>query len=130
MNDAPEQEPAAGIDLKDNAVKDNKSLHYGRLLEKCPVHFNEDLGEYIVAKHADVVNIVNSPEIYKNSRAAPQNPMATTPVLPTADEPEHTLQRLLVQRAFTSGAVKRLETTVTSIAHELVDRFIDRGECT
>ena len=129
MNDAPEQEPAAGIDLKDNAVKDNKSLHYGRLLEKCPVHFNEDLGEYIVAKHADVVNIVNSPEIYKNSRAAPQNPMATTPVLPTADEPEHTLQRLLVQRAFTSGAVKRLETTVTSIAHELVDRFIDRGEC-
>ena len=125
----PAQTEPLVIDLKDDSTKEHKTEHYRRLLESCPVHFNTDLGEYLVARHADVVDILKNPRVYRNERASPESPMATTPVLPTADEPEHTVQRVLVQRAFTQGSVRKLEETVRSIAHQIVDGFVDRGEC-
>ena len=47
----------------------------------------------------------------------------------TNDPPSHTRFRKLVNTAFTPGKVNRLEAYVADICDELIDRFIDRGEC-
>jgi cytochrome P450 len=49
-------------------------------------------------------------------------------VLISADPPDHIRQRKLVNRAFTPPKVRDLEPRIRQLAHELVDRFVARGE--
>lgn len=47
----------------------------------------------------------------------------------TADPPEHERFRVLVNKAFTASRVKKMQDYIEQIVDELIDRFIDKGEC-
>jgi cytochrome P450 len=47
----------------------------------------------------------------------------------TADPPEHERFRVLVNKAFTASRVKKMQNYIEQIVDELIDRFIDKGEC-
>ncbi len=47
----------------------------------------------------------------------------------TEDPPVHRRYRGLVNQAFTARRVATLEPEIAAIANDLIDRFIDRGEC-
>jgi cytochrome P450 len=47
----------------------------------------------------------------------------------TADPPEHERFRVLVNKAFTASRVKNMQNYIEQIVDELIDRFIDKGEC-
>jgi cytochrome P450 len=47
----------------------------------------------------------------------------------TADPPEHERFRVLVNKAFTASRVKKMQDYMEQIVDELIDRFIDKGEC-
>ncbi len=47
----------------------------------------------------------------------------------TADPPEHERFRVLVNKAFTTSRVKKMQNYIEQIVDELIDRFIDKGEC-
>jgi cytochrome P450 len=49
------------------------------------------------------------------------------PVLLSADPPEHGRQRGLVNRAFSPGAIRRIEPEIEALADELIDGFAGRG---
>src|SRR5919199_1110057 len=65
------------------------------------------------------------PEIQKiESQGWPQ-----VNTLLTADPPEHERFRVLVNKAFTTSRVKKMQNYMEQIVDELIDRFIDKGEC-
>lgn len=43
------------------------------------------------------------------------------------EPPVHTRLRTLISRAFVSRAIERLRPRATALAHDLIDRFVDRG---
>ncbi|MGB7442774.1 MAG: cytochrome P450 [Coleofasciculaceae cyanobacterium] len=47
----------------------------------------------------------------------------------TADPPEHERFRVLVNKAFTASRVKKMEDYIRQTVDELIDGFIDQGEC-
>ena len=52
----------------------------------------------------------------------------TSPVLLSADPPEHPRQRALVNRSFTPAAIRRMEPGMLTLANRLVDDFTELGE--
>ncbi|MDR9897479.1 cytochrome P450 [Aetokthonos hydrillicola Thurmond2011] len=47
----------------------------------------------------------------------------------TADPPQHERFRSLVNKAFTSSRVNKMQDLIEQIADELIDSFIDNGKC-
>jgi cytochrome P450 len=47
----------------------------------------------------------------------------------TADPPEHERFRVLVNKAFTASRVNKMQNYIEQIVDELIDCFIDKGEC-
>lgn len=47
----------------------------------------------------------------------------------TSDPPEHKVYRTLVNKVFSASRVDEMERYMEDIAHELIDIFIERGEC-
>lgn len=120
---------AAPFDPRSASTRADPYPAYRALRERCPVHFNAGLDEFVVARVGDVDPILGDPLTFSNERAQAFNPMASMPVLPTADDPAHAAQRRLVARAFTPGAVNRLVPYIEATAHAIVDGFIGQGRC-
>jgi cytochrome P450 len=53
----------------------------------------------------------------------------TVNTLLTADPPEHERFRSLVNKAFTSSRINKMQNSIQQIVDELIDSFIDRGQC-
>ena len=47
----------------------------------------------------------------------------------TADPPRQRRYRSLCQKPFSASNVAKLQPYIESLAHELIDDFIDQGEC-
>jgi cytochrome P450 len=62
-------------------------------------------------------------EIYETRGFLPVN------TLTVSDPPLHTFHRSLVDKAFTAARVKQMELYLQSLVEEMIDSFIDRGEC-
>jgi len=128
---------------------------FARLREEAPVQYVEETGVYLVTRYDDILSIVRNPEVF--SSKLPTGPHAVAElgrllgelraedpeiaelldndlmagrqaVLLQADPPDHTRQRMLVNRAFSPARVKTLEEPIRAICHRLVDAFIGRGE--
>lgn len=69
--------------------------------------------------------IAEQPEMLELAERAAK--AGAEPVLLSADPPEHGRQRALVNRAFSPGAIRRIEPEIETLANELIDAFADRG---
>jgi cytochrome P450 len=99
---------------------------------------------FLVTRYDLVVEILKNVEVFSSNFAAllsgkeEQDPeiqkiesqgWPQVNTLLTADPPEHERFRVLVNKAFTTSRVKKMQNYMEQIVDELIDRFIDKGEC-
>ena len=118
---------------------------YAALRASGPVR-EDTYGVWLVARHADVLEVVRRPDLF-SSIVAPAGPppdlrnvaasvrahLAAAPPPPrtlvTADPPEHTRYRSLLNRFLNLRRAQAWEPRIREIADELVDGFAGRGSC-
>lgn len=105
-----------------------------------PVFFCEDLGMWVVTRHADVVAALRDTDRFSsrvtttNIKEPPPEVLAVmrkgfprTGSIVQLDPPEHTAVRRKLNAAFTAERIAALEDTVVATANELVDGFVADG---
>lgn len=116
---------------------------YQTLQEQAPVYQLPDTNIFMVTRHADIKALLKDTQTYSNNfndlltgpEPAPEvtaiYARAWQPVdtMITADPPRHKTYRTLVNKVFNAKRVNAMEDYMKSIVHELIDGFIDRGEC-
>jgi cytochrome P450 len=129
----------AGFRANDPGVVEDPFAFYAALRETAPVHFAEEIGAWLVSRHADVLEVVSDPARFSSAIG----PIAVMPApaalailargikpvstLLTADPPAHTRYRALVSRAFAPRRVARMEASVRAVAESLVAGFRAAG---
>ncbi|MCB2060122.1 MAG: cytochrome P450 [Novosphingobium sp.] len=117
---------------------------YEALRARSPVHYDEKLGKYLVARFDDIWTVLRDPVLYSAGHGfhdiyGDENQRELIEILkrdggghfPDAimsDPPYHTKIRKLMEKAFTAHRVKTLEPGITRVVSEIIDRFADRGE--
>lgn len=135
----------ADYSLLDPQVMASPWEFYARLHAECPVYKMPDTGIYVVTRYDDIQTVVRDPKTYSNVILAMEALQGDNGrryqdmlrekgyehvhVLHRADPPKHARHRKMVDRVFSGQRVRALVPEVEKLAHELVDRFIDRGEC-
>jgi cytochrome P450 len=142
--------PPAQQTLLDPRVQDDPFAFYAHLHATCPVHRiapeGAFPGAYIIAGYDDLRSALTDVSSFTNKigsrKQAMQGagtdthekvlaekgwPQAQT--LQRCDPPDHLRHRKLVDRIFTPRRVQELAPQVERVTHELLDSFIDRGEC-
>jgi cytochrome P450 len=133
----------ADFDFFDEKVLNCPYDFYKVLQEQAPVYNLPDTNIYMVSRHGDVKQLLKDTETYSNNfnhllkgpEPAPEvteiYAKAWQPVdtMITADPPRHKTYRTLVNKVFNAKRVNAMEDYMTEIVHELIDSFVDRGEC-
>ncbi len=103
-------------------------------------------GVWLVSRYDDIMAVVRDPATFSSVAAPAGPPLDLTGVpadvadrvrsappptrtLVTADPPDHTRYRTVLNRFVNARTVRAWEPRIADIAHELVDRFADRGHC-
>lgn len=117
---------------------------YEVLRREAPVFFDSKLNAYHITSYELIQEVLTHPQIFSNVPNPAVMPLFSSeqeikdlyekeggwlsvPVLITADPPEHTELRAIVQKALTFGIVKRMNPAIRTVANELIDGFIDDG---
>ena len=116
-----------------------------RLREDAPVFQDPDSGIFFISRYDDVVAVLRDHATFssvmggKSTRAVdspdPQvraimaEGYAIVPTMLTQDPPLQRRYRKFVDGAFSPASLKSLEPFMERTSHELIDAFIDRGEC-
>jgi cytochrome P450 len=104
--------------------------YYARLRRIDPVHWAEGPGHWVLTRYADIVSVLRSPHasaerIEINQRQVPAEFQevftARKDAMINADPPRHTRLRLLVNKAFTPGAVAALTPFIQRLVDDLID---------
>jgi cytochrome P450 len=114
---------------------------YRRIREQDPVHWDEPLGFWSLARYADIVQVFHDERILKGKGLAvmleklpPEARARAEPVYEIfsrqmlySDPPYHTRLRSIANKAFTRGMVERLRPTIQGIVDNLLDAAEGRG---
>lgn len=118
--------------------------YYSAMREEDPVHFDEAIGSFIVSRHEDIVKVMSEPIVFSmemgfvdQAKQEFQDEVeqfyrdSGLPELKnvvTSDPPYHTRIRSLMDKAFTAHRVAAMEESLTAIANDIIDGFIDDGK--
>lgn len=114
---------------------------YKSLRDEQPVYKDPKLGCYILSRYDDVLQALRMPDKFSSKmgfRPGKAPPEALRiyneegfgeqlNTLVSNDPPSHTRYRVLVDKAFTPSRARKMEPYIDSIAHGLIDSFIDQG---
>jgi cytochrome P450 len=128
---------------------------YAHLRDEHPVQWLEPLQAYALTRYEDVIEVLRRPEDFSSRRQSgpgAATPLAyrvmddpsfsdeargwakrrvqiaeSAPVLVSADPPRHTLQRKLINKAFSPRRVAALESSIQKIADDLIRRLAPKG---
>lgn len=131
------------FDFFDEAVLNCPYDFYKTLQEQAPVYQLPEHDIFMVTRHADIKNLLKDTSTYSNNfnhllkgpepaqevqdiYAQGWDPVDT---MITSDPPRHKVYRTLVNKVFSASRVDEMESYMEDIAHELIDSFIERGEC-
>ncbi len=134
-----------GMSLLDPATQSDPFAMYEAIQAYPGIYRMPETGFYIVARYADLRAVLTDPATYSNDvdRASLQGPENSAKLhdyldekgwphiqtLQRTDAPAHSRYRKLVDRVFTVGRVREMIPHIEQVAHGLIDRFEDRGEC-
>jgi cytochrome P450 len=131
----------------DPDVLDDPFAAYEAMREQCPVHQLPENGLFMVSRYDDVRTMLSDPGTFSsNPPSGARNAMVSASVaaqqqvfrekgwmkartLQRTDPPEHTHYRKLLGRVFTNRRVQDMVPRIDEITNELIDGFIDEGEC-
>ena len=141
-------QPIIDIDLFDPRSYARGIPHaaFARLRAECPVYWQQERallgwpagpGYWAVTKHADVVYVNRTPELFSSHLGATQIRDPATQedlafvqkMMLNMDPPEHTRLRRLVSLMFTPRNVERLRDGILRRTKAIIDDVADRGEC-
>jgi cytochrome P450 len=102
-------------------------------------HQIPEVGAYLLTRFDDVLAAARTPQHFSNHRpnfgagdpeveAIMAEGYPSVAALVTADPPEHTRHRKLVNKPFTAAAVARHEPLIRATVAELIDAFLPRGQ--
>jgi cytochrome P450 len=98
-----------------------------------PIFFspNQGVPSWILTKHEDCYFVLRHPEIFDHGGAPfPRDPDNWFRLLPVELQgPEHRKHRAIVDPMVSPRAVLQLQDKIRKLANDLIDRFIDKGEC-
>jgi cytochrome P450 family 142 subfamily A polypeptide 1 len=102
--------------------------HYRWMREHAPVYWDESCQIWGVTRHADVMRVSKTPEIFCSGQSSrPDAP--PLPSMINMDDPRHKLRRALVNKGFTKRRVEDHETKVRGIVTDLIDAVCEKGRC-
>ena len=133
----------ADFNFFDEAVLNCPYDFYKTLQEQAPVYNIPGTNIFMVTRHADIKQLLKDTETYSNNfthllkgpepapevTAVYETAWAPVDTMITADPPRHKTYRTLVNKVFNAARVNAMEDYMKTIVHELIDAFIDRGEC-
>ena len=110
-----------------------------RAHREAPVFWEPVINGWVITKYQDVSSILADYRRF-SSRAVGRIPVPhdIAPLAPdfvkdeiifAIDPPEHTLARLTLQYGFTKKIIDGLADHANTVADQVIDRIIDRGEC-
>ncbi|MFN3233558.1 MAG: cytochrome P450 [Alphaproteobacteria bacterium] len=120
--------------------------YYKTMRSECPVFQAPQTGMYYVTKYEDIRFIKRNPQLF-SSNMVPTDRAGLTEAqkkhaevfakygwshvqaLQRTDPPAHNRWRKLIDRTFTASRVNGMKDYVDEMVHELIDAFIDKGEC-
>jgi len=138
MASQPASDPSLSLyRLLDPAVLADPYPLYARLREEDPVHWDPFLHCWVVSRYADVLQVLLNFSADRTPSPEQMRALGLTAIEPISavmvkqmlflDAPAHTHLRKLCSTAFTPRRVEQLEKRIEVIAHELIDRAIERG---
>ena len=105
---------------------------YSALRERCPVAWStENGGFWVLTNYVDVHSASRDDATFCSapSVSLPEPPYGIRNVPLDTDNPETELFRKILLREYSPAAVKRMEPEIAALADELIDGFIESGEC-
>lgn len=128
----------------DPAIQERPNAFYRALREQDPVHLDEKLGMYLVARHEDLEAVFRDPVTFSQEQGY-YSQMAYGyldelkevlirdgggwfPDVVNVDPPRHARARALTQQAFTARRMKALEPKFEQLVDGLIERIVDKGE--
>jgi cytochrome P450 len=118
-------------DVYNASVAADPQPFYRRLRDECPVALVDGMesGVHIVSRYDDVRFVLRHPEIFSSDFVAVDIGQ-DRPLIPLQiDPPEHAHYRRVMDPHLTVKQLTQLELDARVLVNEVIDRFIDRGEC-
>lgn len=94
---------------------------YRWLRENDPVYFDPATGDWHLTRYEDVYDALRNHAVFSSSAMGGAGGVGFP--LISDDPPRHTRLRSLVNRAFTSSVIKRLEPFIEATCNDLIERF-------
>lgn len=112
---------------------------------QCPVYLHPDIDIYMISKYEDIRAIKRNPKDFtsnitfqergkrpvhiEHDKILQKYGWDNVQTLQRTDPPEHTRWRQLIDRTFTASRVKGMIPYIDQMVNDLVDEWIDDGEC-
>jgi cytochrome P450 len=137
-------ESLAGVSFIDPAIQVKPFAYYRALRDGDPVHFETDLGMYLVSRHEDLMAVLRDPVVFSQElgyygqmahghldemkEILAREGGGFFPDVANIDPPRHTRVRRLLSQAFGRRRMKALEPQFERLVDELIDKFLESGE--
>ena len=105
----------------DQTVLENLYPHYERWRVEQPVWWDEEASMWIVTRYEDVRSVLKDAATFSSKAMGEGEQRAIALPLLSDDPPRHTALRSIVNRVFTSSALKEMENEVAELVEELLD---------
>ena len=116
---------------------------YQRLRDEAPVYLLPGTNIYLVTRHADIkamlkdtatfssnfAHLLSGPDEPEEVKALYEGQVEPADTLLTLDPPRHKVYRSLVNKVFSAKRVETMHDYIEEIVDDLIDGFIDDGEC-
>jgi len=103
---------------------------YAELRSRCPVGRMIFSGDPVISRYEDVLWALRHPEIFSSEMESQMQLGTERPMIPQQiDPPAQTRYRKLLDPHFSRRKMEELAPAVARKARELIDGFIERGEC-
>jgi cytochrome P450 len=118
-------------DLFSQRCADDPVTVYHEVLEQCPVHRGPGMfgGNSVhVSSYADVTWALKHPEVFSSKDVVDLG--NDQPLIPlSVDPPDHRKYRRMLDPEFSPTKMTALEPEARALVNEIIDRFVDSGEC-
>lgn len=116
---------------------------YRVVREQAPVYLLPGTNIYMLTKLADIrqaakdtatfssdfLQVLKGPEPSREAAKIYASGLESVSTLLTLDPPRHKVYRSLINKVFSARRVEKMHDYIEQIADELIDSFIERGEC-
>ena len=102
---------------------ENPYPDYARWRAERPIWWAQDVRGWIVSRYDDVRAVLKDPATFSSASMGEMDQQAMALPLLSDDPPRHTQLRAIVNKAFTSRALKAMEIEVAELVDEMLDQL-------